>query len=522
MSLIAVMAEAHRVGLPKYSPSVVRTAMRTQMNKGIPMYLKSRSAHELSNDKEVGKLIAGMSRAAKESSKAFDDYMYNWNDAIFEALDNNPSLYDVMSKVSSNMIVDHVTHCDCGHFEHTNDTTTVYGGSVVCDSCKNDDYQWSDVMGEYVSDNEVADFYTDSNSYDRGEPNDIVARSWVRSSADVYTYDGYYVSESLYEYLIEREDYDSEYEDEDEDEDDDSSIDGLSEYHRSYRNWIERNADVKNTPSLGIELELFCDSDRAEAVSNIRGAFPDWYLERDGSLSEDYGFEVITQPLGKAEWATAADKLFPLLQANQCVGYTARNGSYGIHINVARERLSPLQEARLTLFLMAAQNLDFVVAIAQRQYIYGGDAKQPGSFGTYSQRVSNLSKYSSNRKINGLGKYSPLNFHDGIAEFRMFQSTTYKPSFMKNLEFVWALIEWTNPKSATGSSWSHTDFCKWLSARPGTEADYPNLLAFLRKPSYMGKAYNRRIPNNWVHLLPPQTTKSLDIVSGEVDLRLAA
>ena len=124
-------------------------------------------------------------------------------------------------------------------------------------------------------------------------------------------------------------------------------------------------------------------------------------------------------------------------------------------------------------------------------------------------------------KPRGLGKYSSLNLHDGIAEFRLFQSTLHLPSFMKNLEFIWALIEWTNLKSATGAVWQHDKFIAWLGKLHGAETRYPYLFAFLRKPSYSGIGFDS-IKNVWGHLIPPQTTKSLDVVTGDADRRLAA
>lgn len=107
------------------------------------------------------------------------------------------------------------------------------------------------------------------------------------------------------------------------------------------------------------------------------------------------------------------------------------------------------------------------------------------------------------RKPRGLGKYSPLNFKSELAEFRMFQSTTHLPSFMKNLEFIWALWEWTRPASATGVGWNHEDFVKWLASRPNVTKDYPNLVAYLLRESYVVKGGSKHLPihNTWLVLM---------------------
>jgi hypothetical protein len=322
---------------------------------------------------------------------------------------------------------------------------------------------------------------------------------------------------------------------ENEDEAEDSTDrDGLHRYHGATRNFVEKNS-TPAIAALGVELEVY-STERGEAVRAVRYAFPDWYLEHDGSLDDSYGFEIITQPLGVNEWAAAAPRVISLLQDNETLAYSQPDPalSYGIHVNVSRSRLSPLQEARMLMFMRAHENASFIAAIAQRAALYGSDAIPFGSLHLSEQTIQHIGGLASQRehdqhgrikyvtKPMGNGKYSAIHMHDSIAEFRLFQSTLHLPSFMKNLEFVWALIEWTDTRTATGSAWDHIDFVAWLGEKRGGEQRYPHLFAFLRKPSYMGKKYPRAIPNTWAAFLPKQTTKSMDILGGEVDLLLAA
>ena len=91
--------------------------------------------------------------------------------------------------------------------------------------------------------------------------------------------------------------------------------------------------------------------------------------------------------------------------------------------------------------------------------------------------------YKYQKKLYGAGKYCPINWKGDIAEFRLFCSTLNTTSFMKNLEFVWALVAWTKPEAATGSTWMHTDFLNWLNT-PANRKEYPNLITYLSKTKY--------------------------------------
>lgn len=383
---------------------------------------------------------------------------------------------------------------DCGEVEPTEDWHETDSGDYVCENCI-ENYYYSNYHNHYIHTDNARPYYDSGRSYHNEDADD-----WYNVNCD---YDATYHDGAYFDY----DTYCALFEDEDEDDD------GLNGYHDSHRNFVERASDKRYVP-LGVELEVYAN-DRANAVSSLRSVFDDLYLERDGSLDDYHGFEIITQPLGKSEWASFAPKLLDNLMGNKVLGYNHPDeNSYGIHISVNREYLSPLQEARMSLFLTATENEHFVKVIAQRNAIYGGSSSvQFGAFDAISQKIRNIGgfAYSNNdkrKKINGMGKYSPLNLKADIAECRIFQSTLHPQSFMKNLEFMWALVEWTSTASATGSTWMHTDFIKWLAARPNADTDFGNLIAYLRRPTYIVKRGNGSISNTWLGLLPHATTKS--------------
>ena len=96
-------------------------------------------------------------------------------------------------------------------------------------------------------------------------------------------------------------------------------------------NFVETSRD--GSPCLGVELEVCVDSsdnERGPALAQIRQTFPDLIMERDGSLDEDYGFEVVTNPLGRAEWQDYAPRLLDTLKDAGCYGYNNPAGEgYG-------------------------------------------------------------------------------------------------------------------------------------------------------------------------------------------------
>lgn len=307
---------------------------------------------------------------------------------------------------------------------------------------------------------------------------------------------------------------------EDEDEDDGSVLNG---YQQSCRDWVitheKKGYPFEEAPALGMEIEVYSESryDTVSALHEFSGGsewgLPRLLLERDGSLDDDCGFEIITHPMGLYEWQTSGPLLVQELRRLNVVAWDATGGQYGIHLTVSRQFLSPLQEARLMMFLAAEPNINFVMAMAQRSSIYSA-ALNIGQLGRPTiSSVSPLGLNPKNRngkyqkKMMGAGKYAPINFKDTLAEFRIFQSTLHPQSFMKDVEFIMALIEWTNPMSATGSAWFYEDFLRWLQKRPMARKHYPSLVAYLERDRFPVKGLGS-LPNMYKGFLPRQTLEA--------------
>jgi hypothetical protein len=372
---------------------------------------------------------------------------------------------------------------DCGEFFYIDELTGADGDANICQNCL-DNYRWSECMSTYIHENNSVPIYGSANAASNGDSSDVATRRYARNNYyesddgnfffdddDRYTYDNYH-------------------------DDDDDENDGLSDYHNTRRNFVEVNESAKY-PALGLELEIYCE-ERRDLVNDLRDSFSDKIImEKDGSLDDYYGFEIISQPFGREEWGTFLPNLTSVIQDHAGIGYNEPAGNnYGIHLSIHRRHLSPLAEARISMFLVDEVNAPFVRAIAQRNQIYAPD-RGAGMGTVTSPKLRSVSPSGMNnvydvnggnnsrRKIYGLGKYSPVNFKEYIAEFRIFQSTTNMKSIQKNLEFIWALHKWTLPASASGSSHSHLDFLKWLN-QPQQRNEFPELVSFLSKRTFYG------------------------------------
>lgn len=392
---------------------------------------------------------------------------------------------------------------------------------LICEDCQQGgSFSWSEEMQCWISNRRARRFYATQRMYDRGDW-DYITNSYAHRN-DIYwndTADGF-IGEDVY---IEPDEEEPEY-----------SRQGLREYHNTRRtfNVSQRNphAIYRSMPPLGLELELW-SPDRGCTVDGFRNDFVmigELIMETDGSLDKYHGMELVTDPLGYDEWRDIGPAMCAQAVLTNCVAYNHpdTNNNYGIHITLHRSYLSPLQEARMFLFTVALENADFIRVIAQRASIYHADI-EIGAIGKSDQNircVGGLQHQMAGRKIMGRGKYAPINFKDHLAEIRIFQATLHSESFMKNLEFVWALVEWL--KNTSGSSWHHEKFVCWFCAQPQARAHYPHLWLYLKRPSYRVKNHPEVIRNTWLEFYPapprPKLGESFVVIHPADDMLLAA
>lgn len=228
----------------------------------------------------------------------------------------------------------------------------------------------------------------------------------------------------------------------------------------------ERNVAIK----FGIELEVGCDRGfrRAACTKTMIDAIgTDQYvvLKEDGSISECYGFEVVTRPdcpsVHKRIWANAL--AVPEVR-QQMSSWT--NGKCGIHIHVSRRPLSDLWVGRMLVLINADKMQPVVHAVAGR------------SSSSYTKYIKkNLTDATPDNR--SCDRYEALNTSgDHTIEFRIFRGTLEPAGFMKNIEFVEAVLAYCKPASRSLRDIDNPE--RFIEFVAKSRKDYPALHAFLQ------------------------------------------
>lgn len=369
---------------------------------------------------------------------------------------------------------------DCGEVFNANEGahSETHGG-LVCDDCQSHHV----LIDEAYYDRDDSDVIEAQSSHNNST---YVLRDDVRETVDGNTYTEAYAERLGYYWQNDDGlwvDYDPDENDGD-DGDDDGYI-GRASYHgHPLRNgaYFDETSERSN-PAIGFELETYCESAISETLEN-------WIVESDASLDSRLGQEIVSKPRLLTYWQERIPSFSSDLIEIGAEAWDATGGQYGMHVSVHRRHLSALQESRIGLFLSCAENTDFIRAIAQRKDVYSASL----SIGEIAQ--SNSKKFSA---IKGKGKFAPFYQKTdrwgapSVFEVRIFQATLKAEHILKNLEFVHALVRWTDTKSATGSEYRHGAFLTWLSSH---KADYPNLVAYLRQDTFAIKGASK-IARNW-------------------------
>lgn len=235
---------------------------------------------------------------------------------------------------------------------------------------------------------------------------------------------------------------------------------------------------------LGVELEVHpgAASNYIQSKAVRRAQQIDFAIcKDDGSLKED-GFEIVTVP-GSLRWYQETVKPWLQSSAGWYEGWNHRD--CGMHVHVGKKELSPLTQGKLLVFMHDESNQPFLDHIAGRaagQYCYRGDGKK---------------KIPDYRREHTIGRYQGLNFRTrGYAtiEFRIFRSNAAPHGFMRNVEFVHALVSWCRGasmrdvteaqrglKGAKGIT-GHRNLIDYVARN---RAAYPSLVRWLEDQQYL-------------------------------------
>ena len=246
----------------------------------------------------------------------------------------------------------------------------------------------------------------------------------------------------------------------------------INSYH-SNNNWTvhftesERDDYMSDKLTLGLEIEVAGDKEYAEGFME-RVDNDLIYLEKDNSVE---GFEIITQPMTR-KYATEVfpNKIsegFEFLKKNDFRGHNAG----GIHIHVAN-----YGDTSLTLYRL-------------KRLLYNLDNDQQSLFLKLTQRNKyDLERWANNQVSFSMSveyayfqnnRYEALNLDDrtGTLEFRIFNSNLRVERIAKNIEMVYALLDYINSNSWNSSS----DLYDWMKFVYDNNILYPNLYLFIEE-----------------------------------------
>tara|TARA_A100001037_G_scaffold239975_1_gene219710 strand:+ start:2348 stop:3859 length:1512 start_codon:yes stop_codon:yes gene_type:complete len=172
--------------------------------------------------------------------------------------------------------------------------------------------------------------------------------------------------------------------------------------------------------ALGVELECWAeDRDAAVDFATDYG----FVCKSDGSISSTHGFEVVGPPMlldkykGSMwhEWCE---------EATDVKSWYGRDGQYGMHVSVNGHGLSVLTKSKAVYFVN--MHPSFIEKVAGR------------SQGQYWQCQSDMTLHRARYDANS--KYLAINWKGDRLEFRMFKGNRKWEGFVKNIEFVHAVM----------------------------------------------------------------------------------
>lgn len=278
---------------------------------------------------------------------------------------------------------------------------------------------------------EEAAFYCDgsqryyaSSAFDAGRTadNDTVCEAWAELNGYWSDGDGYWRN----------------------DDPDDEDGCPIPNYHDANRLWSVETARLAAVAYYGLEIELCFESagDRLDYYEELDFPTADLTAERDGSLDDDEGLEVITRPFTLPELRQHRNPLEQAMEAANRYDVACPSPSgYGVHITTNAQRLTSDHRRRL---VDATYDMR-----ALTEFVAG--------------RKSNPEYYSYNKGCRGGEKYTAINERsDGSFEFRVFQGTPDWQVLLSYVEYVDALTEWTrNPANPTQGPVGQALFRAW-------------------------------------------------------------
>lgn len=247
-------------------------------------------------------------------------------------------------------------------------------------------------------------------------------------------------------------------------------------YHSCNTNEGLREHDYKPEPIFygsgnlfyGVELEVESDGNRNSTIESLSNFNQFIYNKKDGSLSDNYGFEIVSHPATLSyhqnnNWQDILSKL----RSKGCKSHDT--STCGLHIHMSREGIDEGHLKRFILFWYTQNNI--VRAIARR------------NFNNYCLDKDMGSKVvPSNEILRSRTRYEQINLQNEMTvEVRRFKGTLNYVSFMACLELVDAVRKYT--KTTTYKDMRNVEFTEqtFIGFVFKFKSTYPNLVQKLQQ-----------------------------------------
>lgn len=322
----------------------------------------------------------------------------------------------------NNGLTDEYEICaECDDICPTSDMTDTHDGRI-CSHCLDNNYIWSEVMEEYIHEDECVwvgdDCMTDNYREDNYTQCDCCGEWFDMEREGCESDDGYDLCDSCTDdYRLENGSVyykDSGY---------------IQEYHPN----IDLHFYGEGPKFLGCEYEVQGGGCNSNIAESIFGDYREFYCSRDGSLNE--GFEAITHPcspshmLSNIDWETIVDKL----DKN---GYNDTDGA-GFHIHISREHFqSQSHIGKLIRFF--SDNYQKLVNFGNRTWDTANKWAKPTDYDTDDKFIDIYSNAKGER-------YSAVNvWPSETVEIRLF-GCTYRPEVIRSyIQFVDIITDLAN------------------------------------------------------------------------------
>lgn len=306
--------------------------------------------------------------------------------------------YAVVCDAEGYYPTEEITHCErCGQLYYHDDTQEVQVSNsrweMWCDECRNNNAFWCSGSETWYSDDEYRSVEFDGELY---EESNLPDAYW------------------------------------DEDEDDGSEpVRGLLDYHsdtRTRNGWRKYDA---NHDLFGVELEMRGTThlyleDLCKKAHELK-----FIPETDGSLHKSHSLEVVGYPMPLKDYRKGPWAEFLKVARGRSEGWNAGKG-YGIHISIGRTQLTPMEQSKLVHFF--TKNKSFCEMIAGRA---------SGNWAHYNSQRWSVGRMSTTDRYCAVS----LRNQDRI-EIRAFRSTIDPASFLKNVQFVAACMQFVRENGA--------------------------------------------------------------------------